>query len=132
VLVLLIVLIVTNLVTLGVLAWYALRPVVHPHPDVEMVAALTESRSPSSTRRLITIEILNPIELAGSRNRWAGVAGALAPGITHRLVHDLILKSLRRQLAEQRVVADVRLHVIEPAPDAAPVDLVKQQEQRQR
>ena len=128
--VLLIALIVTNLVTLGVLGWYVLHPVIHPHPDVELVAARTESRSPNSIRRLITIEILNPIELAGSRNRWAGVAGALAPGITHRLVHDLILKSLRRQLAEQRVVADVRLHVIEPAPDAAPVDLVKEQRPR--
>lgn len=106
--ILLIVLIVTNLVTLGVLAWYLLRPAEHPAPDTALAAALPVP----GPRRVITIEILNPVELAGSRNRLAGIAGSLAPRTTHRVVHDMVVKSLRRQLAEQQVDADIRLYVV--------------------
>src|SRR4051794_2184605 len=89
-----------------------------------MVAASIEAMRPptstTSTRRIITIEILNPIELAGTRGRLAGIAGSLAPGITRRVVYDQAIKNLRRQLAEERVVADVRVHTVSPArPDAA-------------
>jgi hypothetical protein len=118
VLVLVIVLVVTNLVSVGVLAWFLLRPAPQPAPDEKLARALTAAAgaSPSSTgsRRLITIEVLNPIELAGTRGRLVGIAGSLAPGITRRLVYDQVLKILRRQLADERVVADVRLHVFQP------------------
>ena len=118
-LILLLVLIVTNLVTVGMLAWFALRPGEHPSPD-EKVARSLDARRPasssSSIRRVITIEILNPIELAGSRGRWAGLAGSLAPGITNRVVYDQAIKLVRRQLAQHDVVADVRLHVFDPGP----------------
>jgi hypothetical protein len=126
VLVLVILLIVTNLVTLGVLAWFLLRPADHSAPDGATAAALAAlSATPlppvssSGTRRLITIEILNPIELAGTRGRLAGIAGSLAPGTTRRLVYDQALKLVKRQLAHEHVVADVRLQVIGPK-DAAP------------
>jgi hypothetical protein len=123
VVVLVIVLIVTNLVTLGVLAWFLLRPQDQPAPDEELARALSAAAGPSSSsagnRRLITIEILNPIELAGTRGRLVGIAGSLAPGITRRLVYDQALKLVRRQLAAERVVADVRLHVFRPE---VPVD----------
>jgi hypothetical protein len=118
VLILLIVLILTNLGTLGVLAWFALRPVEHPRPD-QTVRRSLDARGPAtsttSVRRVITIEILNPIELAGTRGRWAGVAGSLAPGLTNRLVYDQAIKLVRRQLSEHHVVADVRLHVFDPS-----------------
>jgi hypothetical protein len=118
VLIVLTVLVVTNLVTLGVLAWIVLRPVKHPRPDA-IVARGVEIRRPatstSSIRRVITIEILNPIELAGSRGRWAGIAGSLAPGLTNRVVYDQAIKLVRTQLADHDVVADVRLHVFDPA-----------------
>jgi hypothetical protein len=77
-------------------------------------AAGASSSSSLGNRRVITIEVLNPIELAGTRGRLVGIAGSLAPGITRRLVYDQVLKTLRRQLADQRVVADVRLHVFRP------------------
>lgn len=116
--VLLIILIVTNLVTLGALVWLVLRPVEHPRPDEVVAQSLLQHRRPgtstSSVRRVITIEILNPIELAGSRGRWLGIAGSLAPGITHRVVYDQAMKLVRRQLAAHKVVADVRLHVADP------------------
>jgi hypothetical protein len=118
VLILLIVLVLTNLVTLGVLGWYLLRPVEHPRPDARLATSLHRHHRPamstSGTRRVITIEILNPIEVAGTRSRWAGIAGALAPGITHRVVYDHAMRIVRRQLVKERVVADVRLHVVRP------------------
>ena len=80
-----------------------------------MVAAgRRPATSTSSVRRVITIEILNPIELAGSRGWWAGIAGSLAPGLTNRVVYDQAIKLVRRQLADHDVVADVRLHVLVP------------------
>jgi YD repeat-containing protein len=148
VVILVIVLVVTNLVTLGVLAWYLLRPVEHPSPDAALAAWLSANRRPAvsttSTRRVITIEILNAIELAGTRGRLVGIAGSLAPGITRRLVYDQAMKLVRRQLADERVVADVRLHVIRPEdpprraepfvsevpapePRPRPVDLIKRE-----
>jgi hypothetical protein len=116
--ILLIVLIVTNLVTVGVLTWFALRPDEHPSPDEFVARSLDAYRpasSSSSVRRVITIEILNPIELAGTRGRWAGLAGSLAPGLTNRVVYDQAIKLVRRQLRQHDVVADVRLHVFDPA-----------------
>jgi hypothetical protein len=118
VLIFLTVLVVTNVVTLGVLARFVLRPAKHPRPDA-IVSRGVEIRRPatstSSIRRVITIEILNPIELAGSRGWWAGIAGSLAPGLTNRVVYDEAIKLVRTQLADHDVVADVRLHVFDPA-----------------
>lgn len=111
-------LVVTNLGTLGVLAWLFLRPVQHPRPDTLVARGLEQRRAPTSTssvRRVIAIEILNPIELAGSRGWWASIAGSLAPGLTNRVVYDQAIKLVRTQLAEHDVVADVRLHVFDPA-----------------
>ena len=117
-LILLAVLVVTNLVTLGVLGWIFLRPAKHPRPDAVVARGVEIRRPPTSTssvRRVITIEILNPIELAGSRGWWAGIAGSLAPGLTNRVVYDQAIRLVRTQLADHDVVADVRLHVFDPA-----------------
>lgn len=121
---LVIVLAATNLVSLGVLVHYLLKPVEHPEPDQQVRAYLAEQRpavSTSGTRRVITIEILNPIELAGKRGRLAGLAGSLAPGITRRVVYDQAIRLVRRHLASEKVVADVRLCIVRPAnsPSAA-------------
>ena len=117
-LLLVLVLIGTNLLTLAALLWLRLRPVDHPTPDPTIAASIEAMRpvaSTSSTRRIITIEILNPIELAGIRGRLAGIAGSLAPGITRRIVYDQAIRNLRHQLVQERVVADVRLHTVSPS-----------------
>jgi YD repeat-containing protein len=123
VVVLVILLVGTNLVTLGVLAWFLLRPAEQPAPDEKLARALSAAAGASSSstgsRRLITIEILNPIELAGTRGRLVGIAGSFAPGITRRLVYDQAMKLVRRHLAAEKVVADVRLHVFRPDEPAA-------------
>ena len=68
-------------------------------------------------RRLITIEILNPIELASARGgRIAGLAGSLVPGVTRRIVYDQTFKTLRRELDRMAVHADVRLHTLRSVP----------------
>jgi hypothetical protein len=115
VIVLLVVLIVTNLVTLGLV----LLPRLQQHPvaadaDSETFTAPRPAGVSGRSRRLITIEILNPIELVSSRGRIAGLAGSLAPGFARRMVYDQTLKILRRELEEQQVLADVRLHTVQP------------------
>jgi hypothetical protein len=117
VVVVVVVLIVTNLVTIATLLYFLYGPLKPPGPDPATAAALDRlvpQRSTRGVRRLITIEILNPIELAGARGRWAGVASSLAPGLTRRMVYDQALRLVRRQLIAERVVADVRVHTLRP------------------
>lgn len=117
---LVVLLVLTNLLTLGVLAWLLLRPAATssaPEPDAVVRSALDSSPAPTGalgTRRIITIEILNPIQLAGTRGRMAGIAGSLVPSITKRVVYDQALKQVRRDLQAQHAIADVRLHTIRP------------------
>lgn len=124
--VLVVLLVLTNLVTLGALGYFVLRPAdpARQRPDRAAAAALDRSPRPPTaaggTRRLISIEILNPIELAGTRGRILGIAGSLAPGLTRRIVYDRTLKILRTQLVDQHVVADVRIHTLRPVPPVPP------------
>ncbi len=122
-----VVLIVTNLAALGALSYVLLRPVPPPRPDPRLGAALDGTLAASvtrtGTRRIISVEVLNVIELAGTRGRLAGIAGSLVPGLTARIVYDQTIKTMRRQLAAERVVADVRMHTlnrVEPEPRARP------------
>jgi hypothetical protein len=125
VLVLVIVLLATNLVSLGVLLHErVLRRALDEPADAPVqnavAAAPPAPGAPTRGRRFISIEILNPIELAGSRGRVLGIAGSIAPGFTRRLVYDQTVKILRRQLVERHVVADVRLHTLHPLQPAEP------------
>ena len=92
------------------------RPAEHLSPDASLAASLAARRHPaassSSSRRVITIEILNAIELAGRRGRWIGIAGSLAPGLTRRIVYDHAIRLVRSQLAKEHVAADVRSDVL--------------------
>jgi hypothetical protein len=107
---LVIVLLLTNLVTAGVVV----RRRRSAPPDEDTVEVFEAPRPPGvgeRGRRLITIEVLNPIELASNRaGRLAGLAGTLAPGLTRKLVYDQVHKTLRRELDRMAVHADVRLH----------------------
>lgn len=114
-LVLVVLLIVTNLVTVGALAYFVFRPERHPSPDPAVARTLDRLppvASGSASRRVISIEILNPVELAATRGRLAGIAGSLAPGLIRRIVYDQTIRTMRRHLADEQVVADLRLHVL--------------------
>lgn len=100
--------------------WRRLRAHVTIDPEVRAVLTTQPATGGSrGTRHLISVEILNPIELAGTRGRMLAVAGSLAPGLTRRLVYHHTLKELRQQLLEQQVIADVRLHVLRADEEAA-------------
>ena len=121
--VLVVLLVVTNVATLSMLGWLMLRPPADQEPDEIVASVLDGAPRPSGAlgiRRIITIEILNPIELAGSRSRVAGIAGSLIPSITRRVVYDQALKQIRRDMREHNVIADVRLHTVRPVVETAP------------
>jgi len=117
------VLIVTNLATAAALVLHKRGRAVSEDVD-EVFPAPRPPGVSDRNRRLITVEILNPLELAASRGgRIAGLAGSLAPGLTRRVVYDQTLKTLRSELVRMAVHADVRLHTLRalprhrPAPD---------------
>ncbi len=115
---LLVLLVVSNLAWVAVLV-LVVRRTQRPDemPDgAEVFSAPRPAGVTGHPRRLISIEILNPLEVAGARGRVMGIAGSLAPGLVRRVVYDLTLKTLRQQLLANHVVADVRLHTLRPVP----------------
>lgn len=64
---------------------------------------------PAERPTLITIEILNPMELAMRESRLAGPVGALAPGLIQAEVMRQALQKVRQQLEAEGVEAEVRL-----------------------
>jgi len=115
---LVVILVATNLVTLAVLILRRRRP-EEPGTDAETFTAPRPAGLAGKTRRLISVEILNPMELVNNRGRVAGLAGSLAPGLARRVVYDQALKTLRRQLENKQVLADVRLHTLRSVPRTA-------------
>jgi hypothetical protein len=117
VLALVIVLLVTNLVTAAALIVRHVRSRPSADDSVEVFEAPRPPGVGERGRRLITIEVLNPLELASTRaGRLAGLAGTLAPGLTRKLVYDQVYKTLQRELDRMAVHADVRLHTLRSVP----------------
>src|SRR4051794_3454683 len=98
-------LVVTNLAALAVIGRLLFRPAAAA-PDARLAEAIDRVSGPagSGTRRIITMEILNAVDLAASRNRMAGIAGALAPGLLRRVVIDQACKQMKRDLRAEGVV----------------------------
>lgn len=61
-------------------------------------------------RKLITVEILNPLEVAGEQSALVRRFGAVAPAMLRAEVTRRAVKELQAQLAEQGVEAEVRVH----------------------
>ena len=125
-LVLVVALLVTNLLTAAALVYVRLRPAPQPEPADEQVraalAALARQGPPSGrARQFVSVEILNPLELANTRGRLFGLAGSFAPGLTRRMVYDQTVKEMKRQLVAQHVIADVHVHNLRPVEQQAPV-----------
>ena len=75
-------------------------------PPAAVAAAVVALGKPE----LISIEILNPLELALRESQLAKVFGSVAPDIVRREVYKEVHKRLCVQLQEQGVIAEVRLH----------------------
>jgi len=124
VLALVIVLVVTNVVTAAALLYLRLRPTPYAQPTDEAVRAALDAftqrgTGPTKDRQFVSIEILNPIELAYARGRVLGIAGSFAPAFTRRLVYDQTVKTVRDELNQRGVVADVHVHAIRKVETAA-------------
>ncbi len=122
---LVIVLVVTNVATVAALVVVLRTRLGAESPaDPALADAMPPARGMAAApaargRRVISIEIHNPIELAGHRNRMFGIAGSFVPDLTRRVVYDQTARLLRDGLAAQRVVADVRVHAFGTAAPVA-------------
>ncbi|TJY61925.1 hypothetical protein E4T66_06675 [Sinimarinibacterium sp. CAU 1509] len=65
---------------------------------------------PRGTAPLISIEILNPVELASKESRFAAPLGAVAPSVIRRLVYERTVLILQDELVKYGVQAEVRTH----------------------
>ena len=69
------------------------------------------ARFGSGPRRILAVEILNPVELASAKVKAAGLLGAMRPSLVSKVVYDQAAKQVVDQLETQGVLADVRVHV---------------------
>ncbi len=65
---------------------------------------------PAARRTLISVEILNPIEVAARQSILAQSFGSLTPGVVRGLVHQRTMNMMREILDQYGVKAEVRLH----------------------
>lgn len=65
----------------------------------------------SGSRRIIAVEILNPVEVATSQVKVAGLLGAVRPSLLNKIVYDQATTQVIDQLADHGVLADVQVHV---------------------
>lgn len=73
-----------------------------PARNFELVSAARPS--------LISIEILNPMELAAKETWIAGVLGSVTPTLIRRLVYQKAAQMVREELKGHGVTAEVRQH----------------------
>jgi hypothetical protein len=85
-------------------------------PAIQAALITLAADATGRPRRFISVEVHNPIELAGTRGRIAGLAGSLVPGLTRRIVYDQIVKQMRALFVENGVVAEVHVHSVHHAP----------------
>lgn len=58
---------------------------------------------------LLSIRILNPMELAAQKHWLAGVAGRVTPGLVRKIVCQEALKIVSQELPKYGVVAEVKV-----------------------
>ena len=80
-----------------------LEPAPPMAPDLEAVLG-------SGTRRLLVVEILNPLDVALSRNRAAGVLAAMAPERLRKIVIEQASREMVAEMADQGLEVEVRVH----------------------
>lgn len=68
---------------------------------------------PDDERPVISLEILNPFEVAQQESNLAGPVIAVAPEIIRRIVYRRTSGILREQLKERGVQAQVRVHHVD-------------------
>lgn len=59
--------------------------------------------------RVLSVQILNPMELAAQKHWVAGAAGRLSPGIVRQIVYKEAARIIAQELPKYGVVAEVRI-----------------------
>lgn len=67
------------------------------------------AEAPGARRELLTIEILNPVQLAASQHWAAGTLGGVAPALLRKLVYDRAIGVAERMLMEHGAEAIVKV-----------------------
>ncbi|MGH3351794.1 MAG: hypothetical protein ACRDPS_14095 [Nocardioides sp.] len=60
--------------------------------------------------RLLSIRILNPLELASAQTKAATMLHRVRPALLSKMVYEQAAESLRERLADEGVVAEVKVH----------------------
>lgn len=79
-------------------------------PPVPVLAPDLQAAFGTGPRRLIVIEVLNPLEVAGQRVRLGSLFGSVAPDTVRRIVVDEAAKEVMEKLASEGVEAAVSVH----------------------
>jgi hypothetical protein len=105
---------------LGLLLWQYDRLGKRLHAMEQTLLSLRDEKAafPDDFRRLlsssqtevISIQLLNPMELAAQQSKLAGVFGSLTPSLVRRIVHNEAIKITRRELEKHGAKAEVRFH----------------------
>lgn len=78
-------------------------------PTIDATAPGGRASGETRSAEVIVIEITNHAAVASSRTLLARPVAALSPGLIRSIVNKETLRIMREQLADQGVVADVRL-----------------------
>ena len=114
---LVLILLLVNLLALALLAWRHAR-LHHELRALEARAAALggSAEVPEDLRRIarqdtpmLSIRILNPMELAAQKHWLAGVAGRVTPGLVRRIVAQEAVKMVRVEVQKWGVVAEVQV-----------------------
>lgn len=85
------------------------RQVEELDPTTPLPADL-EALLGSGSRRLLVVEILNPLDVALSRNKAAGVVAAMAPERLRKIVLEQASREMVTEMAAEGLEVEVRVH----------------------
>lgn len=80
------------------------------HEHLDLLRAPADLPAASAGEQLITIAILNPLELAATQTRAATVLHRVRPQLLSRIVHEQAAREIQERLGEEGVVAEVHVH----------------------
>lgn len=89
----------------------ALRAELAELSPVESMPVPLERSFAGGRKRVLVVDILNPLELATAQHKLAGLAGSFVPDTVRSIVYDQAAKITRDKLAEHQVEADVQVQV---------------------
>lgn len=101
---------------LAALCVHVLTRVRHVGNEVEALLAQTNAADADTNDILarmdgmrLTVEILNPLQVARANSRLAGPASGVSPGLVRRRVYEQMSSELQGQLSERGIEAQIEV-----------------------